>query len=114
MLNLPCTIDQTTGEVKRSDHNFDITQINCPYGNCNVPVKAILDDLFFENGRIRPHERILCWFPKYLEHFTETTNSVMGKSSDDSDVLRMNEKIYLAIMAVSCYNCDYLLNILEE
>lgn len=96
------------------EHNFDITQVYCLYGKCNVNVKAILDDLFFENGRIRPHERILCWFPKYLEYFTETTDAVMGKSSDDSDVLRMDQKLYLAIMAVSCYHCDYLLNILEE
>lgn len=114
MLNLPCEIDSATGEVKRLQLDFDITQVSCPYGKCSVPLKAILDDLFFENGRLRPHERILCWFPKYLEFFTETTNNVMGKSSDDSDVLRMDEKIYLAIMAVSCYRCDYLLNILEE
>ena len=39
----------------------------------------------------------------------------MGKSSDAySDVFSLDQKIYLAIMAVSCYQCDYLLNILEE
>ncbi len=39
---------------------------------------------------------------------------MIGKSSEDSDVLRLDQKLYLAIMAVSCYHCDYLLNILEE
>ena len=38
----------------------------------------------------------------------------VGKSSDDTDVMRLDQKLYLAIMAVSCYHCTYLLNILEE
>jgi hypothetical protein len=29
-------------------------------------------------------------------------------------VLPPNYRHYLAIMAVSCYNCDYLLRVLEE
>ena len=28
--------------------------------------------------------------------------------------MSLEHKLYLAIMAVSCYQCDYLLNILEE
>lgn len=79
-----------------------------------MPLKSILDDLFFEHGRIRPHDRILCWFPKYLQYFAKTSDKVIGKSSEDSDVMRLDQKLYLAIMAVSCYHCDYLLNILEE
>jgi len=31
-----------------------------------VPLKSLLDDIFYTHGRVRPHERILCWFPKYL------------------------------------------------
>ena len=88
--------------------------VYCKYGQCDVPLKAILDDLFFENGRIRPHERILCWFPKYLQFYADTCNRVVGKSSENTDVLSLEHKLYLAIMAVSCYKCDYLLNILEE
>jgi len=114
VLNLPCSVDQSTGEVRREDSNFDVTQMYCKYARSNVPVKAILDDLFFEHGRIRPHERILCWFPKYFQLYTDTMNAVIGKSSEDSDVLRIDQKLYLAIMAVSCYRCDYLLKILEE
>ena len=43
-----------------------------------------------------------------------TKDKVVGKSSDDTDVMRLDQKLYLAIMAVSCYHCTYLLNILEE
>lgn len=68
---------------------------------------------------MRPHERTLCWFPTYLQYFTETSERIMGSSSrscyeQESDVLSRDQKLYLAIMAVSCYQCDYLLNILEE
>jgi len=31
-----------------------------------------MDRLFYENGRIYAHERVLCWFPKYLDHVTKT------------------------------------------
>lgn len=87
----------------------------CAYAREEVPLKAILDDLFYENGRIRPHERILCWFPKYIQYFAATQDLVIGRSSQTSqDVLSLEHKLYLAIMAVSCYQCDYLLNILEE
>ena len=40
--------------------------------------------------------------------------AIIGRSSEDDDVLRLDQKLYLAIMAVSCYQCDYLLNLLEE
>ncbi len=112
VLSLPTGVDNETGQVLRADQ--PVTEMSCPYGKVKVPIKAILDDLFFEHGRIRPHERILCWFPKYLQFYQETYSAVIGKSSEDSDVLRLDQKLYLAIMAVSCYHCDYLLNILEE
>lgn len=32
----------------------------------------------------------------------------------DSCILALQVKLYLGIIAVSCYNCDYLFNILEE
>jgi hypothetical protein len=32
----------------------------------------------------------------------------------DNCILSLEAKFYLGIMAVSCYNCEYLLNILEE
>jgi hypothetical protein len=64
--------------------------------------------MFYEHGRVSPHERMLCWFPKYLQYFTTTQQILHGE-----DVLSLNMKLYLGIMAVSCYNCEYLLNILE-
>ena len=41
-------------------------------------------------------------------------DKVIGNSENDSDVMRRDQKLYLAIMAVSVYQCDYMLNILEE
>ena len=32
----------------------------------------------------------------------------------DNCILSLEAKFYLGVMAVSCYNCDYLLKILEE
>jgi hypothetical protein len=32
----------------------------------------------------------------------------------DNCILSLEVKLYIGIMAVSCYNCEYLLNILEE
>mgnify|MGYP006901850400 CR=1 FL=1 len=33
---------------------------------------------------------------------------------ETKDSLPITTKLYLGIMAVSCYNCEYLINILEE
>ena len=94
---------------------FNLAGVVCKYAREEVSLKSILDDLFFENGRIRPHERILCWFPKYIQYYANTSDKVIGKSAEaHSDVMSLDHKLYLAIMAVSCYQCDYLLNILEE
>lgn len=114
MLNLPCGINEETGDIIRENPDFDNNDVLCTYSNVSVQLKSLLDDLFFEHGRIRPHERIMCWFPRYLQLSSDASDKVLGKSSDDTDVLRLDQKLYLAIMAVSCYHCDYLLNILEE
>jgi len=112
VVNIPKGIDEETGEVIRE--TCSVAVVHCRYGDVDVPLKAILDDFFFEHGRIRPHERVLCRFPKYFQLYADTYATVIGKSLDDTDVWRLDQKLYLAIMAVSCYHCDYLLNILEE
>ena len=113
VLNIPSYIDPCSGDVIRKDVDFDIRSVDCCYGNRQIELQSILDGLFFEHGRLRPHERTLCWFPTYLKHFTETSKQIIGTSCT-TDVLSLDQKLYLAIMAVSCYQCDYLLNILEE
>ena len=114
MLNLPCGVNAQTGEVIRKDAAFSIEEVFDQYAQQDVGLKKLLDGIFYEHGRIRPHERILFWFPKYLEFYINTYDKVVGSSLDDSGVLKVNQKLYLGIMAVSCYKCDYLLNILEE
>ena len=64
VMNLPQGISEETRDVIREEEN--LTEVFCQYGNCQVPLKSILDDLFFEHGRLRPHERVLCWFPRHL------------------------------------------------
>ena len=114
VLNLPQGIDQNSGEIIRKDPEFSLETVFDKYDSSNVQMKTLLDDLFYEHGRIRPHERILCWFPKYLEYFIQSSKDIVGGSDNDSGVLKLEQKLYLGIMAVSCYKCDYLLNILEE
>lgn len=114
MLNLPSSVDPQTGDVIRRQKNFSIEKVMDPYYGDEVPLKSLLDDIFYTHGRVRPHERVLCWFPKYLEYFLNTSNAMIGKSQADSGVLAIEHKLFLGIMAVSCYRCDYLLSILEE
>ena len=117
VLQLPTGVDPATGEVFREQDGLgqNLTEVRCRYAREEVDLKAILDDIFFEKGRVRPHERILCWFPKYVEYYSNTRDAVVGKSSEaHGDVLPLDQKLYLGIMAVSCYHCDYLLNMLEE
>ena len=80
------------------------------YDKSEVNLKQMLDRMFFTNGRLFHHERILCWFPKYLEKFFEAHDLLMNRQ----DILPITWKYYLSIMAVSCYECEYLLKILEE
>ena len=114
VLNLPSDVDQETGEVIRENASFSIEEVFDKYAQSQVELKKLLDGIFYQHGRIRPHERILCWFPKYLEYFRDSYEKVVGNSDEDSGVLKLTEKLYLGIMAISCYKCDYLLNILEE
>lgn len=62
------------------------------------------------NGRLLHHERLLCQLPEYLSLQFRLTSLLMVRPT----VLPPNYRHYLAIMAVSCYNCDYLLRVLEE
>ena len=78
-----------------------------------VDVSGLLNKLFIENGRLYHHEVLLCkWFPRYLDLFSQA-NETLGMSRHD-DALPAPWKCYIAIMAISCYECDYLLKTLEE
>ncbi len=72
MLNLPSSVDLLSGDVIRRQKNFSIESVMDTYYGDEVPLKSLLDDIFYTHGRVRPHERVLCWFPKYLEYFLNT------------------------------------------
>lgn len=80
VLNLPSSVDPQTGDVIRRQKNFSIETVMDHYYGDEVPLKSLLDDIFYTHGRVRPHERVLCWFPKYLEYFLNTSNAMIGKS----------------------------------
>lgn len=67
----------------------------------------LLNEIFGINfGRIPHLENILLWFPDYLLKFHQTYQMLMFGEGP----LPTNWRFFLAIMAASCYNCDYLLN----
>ena len=88
-MNLPSDVSDS-GEVIREQANFSIESVFDKYDNCDVELKKLLDSIFYEHGRIRPHERILCWFPKYLEFYSDTYDKVIGSSANDRGVLKLN------------------------
>ena len=96
---------------KYDEEGFDLSAVYDEYDKSHVNLKALLDRVFLTNGRLFHHERILCWFPKYLEYFYEAHDLTMNRQQD---ILPITWKYYISIMAVSCYECEYLLKIQEE
>jgi len=88
-----------------------------------VDLNSILSKIFLIDGRIYKHYRLLPWFPKYMEQFYHQQLFIMdnndgGKEEfnnrSENDIFPKYINYYLAIMAVSLYNCEYLLQILQE
>lgn len=52
----------------------------------------------------------MSFFPKYLELNFSLVNSLMN----EQNILPRSHAYYLSIMAVSCYDCKYLLKAQEE
>ena len=71
----------------------------------DVDLENLLIEIFITNGRLLHHERILSFFPKYLEQNFYLMNSLLNEQS----VLPRTHAYYLSIMAISCYDCKYLL-----
>ncbi len=90
---------------------MNLEEVLDEYDKTIINLKALLDRIFLTNGRLFHHERILCWFPKYLQLFYEAHDLMMNRQDD---ALPVTWKYYLSIMAVSLYDCEYLLKILEE
>jgi len=75
-------------------------------------LEALLTKIFFIDGRLYKHYRLISWFPKYLEAYVKTQILLMD-NNDGGDEDQMNHSendifpkyvnYYLAIMAVSCY-----------
>ena len=77
---------------------------------CGFDLEQLLVDIFITNGRLLHHERILCLYSEYLQMSFKLNNYLLNNQT----VLPVSYRYYLSIMAVSCYNCEYLLKIQEE
>jgi hypothetical protein len=97
--------------IVRRRNQINLEAVYDEYAKAEVNLKSLLDRIFLTNGRLFHHERILCWFPKYLDLFYEAHDRTMNRQDD---ALPVTWKYYLSIMAVSLYDCEYLLKNLEE
>lgn len=69
--------------------------------------RYLLSDLAnFNGGKISHLERLLCWFPDYLNRYFQTKNFLMTLPG----ALPLDWRFFIGIMAVSCYGCEYLFN----
>jgi hypothetical protein len=76
-------LDPFSGEVTRVD-KLQLEMVKDEYDKSLVPLQSILDQLVYEHGRVRPHERILCWFPKFLDHFCKSNHALMNENASIS------------------------------
>ena len=83
----------------------------------------ILETVFLIDGRVFKHYVMMSWFPHYLDLFVKSQIMLMDNNEyGGEEVVEQAESIvfpkhinyYLAIMAVSCFKCQYLMNILRE
>lgn len=70
-------------------------------------LNTLLNDIFhFNFGKFPNLEKILLWFPDYLQRFYNTYNSLMYGDGP----LPIHLRFYIAIMAAASHNSDYLIN----
>lgn len=88
-----------------------------------VNLEEIVSRLFLIDARLFKHYRLLAWFPTYLKMFIESQCFLMDNNQGgneelchegETDIFPAYVNYYIAIMAVSCYQCDYLLVLLQE
>ncbi|EGR32510.1 p53 regulated pa26 nuclear protein sestrin, putative, partial [Ichthyophthirius multifiliis] len=77
----------------------------------NEEFRTIIGDIYNQNNCRIPHlERLLCWFPDYLKHYNSLTQNLFYGSGP----IPVDQRYYIAILATSCYGCDYLHNRLSQ
>lgn len=111
LMDIPIKVGEDGKSVVRRGKTENV--VVDEYDKSEVDISSLLNKLFIDNGRLYHHEVLLCrWFPRYLELFAHASETLSMSRNDDS--LPAPWKCYIAIMAVSCYECDYLLKTLEE
>jgi hypothetical protein len=88
----------------------DIADLSKPKKIIGSSLTELIEKMFLWKGRFPNHERVLCLFPFYMQTYHDLTYELLV----EKEVLPVPFKYFLAIMAVSCYNCEYLRNLMEE
>jgi len=110
--------------VSRLFENYDLTNVSDEFSaGEEVNIQELLVSQFYTDQRLFKHYSLLMWFPKYMKLFFETQLLVMDNNEFGSDEFDNDAETnlfpsyvnyYIAIQAVSCYKCEYLLYILQE
>lgn len=91
--------------------------------NTPTNLQEILSKIFLIDGRIYKHYRLLPWFPQYMQYLYRSQLLIMDNndggedkfmSQSENEIFPKYINYYLGIMAVSCYQSEYLLYILHE
>jgi len=85
-------------------------RMEVPHRLVGSTIESLIHKMFLWKGRLLKHERIFCLFPDYLKSYHDLTFELLV----DKRTIPIQHRYYLALMAVSCYNCEYLRIILEE
>lgn len=125
IINMPLKIfrdSQHNWEVLRLRDSLNLSETKDEFAHDTiVDLYFIMYKIFLIDGRIYKHYRLLPWFPKYMEFFYRSQLLIMDnndggeeelQNQSENDIFPKHLNYYLAIMAVSCYRCEYLLCIL--
>lgn len=100
------TISELIAQFKTNDQHSS-TAIQFPQLEAkiaNPEFHNLLFDLFYANQKIPKLEIVLSMFPDVLEQFIAGNNIIM----EETTILPIENRYYIAIMAVSTYGCEYL------
>lgn len=125
--NMPLKLYRdSNGQLKvlREHEEFNLSEVQDELGDgIVVDLYSFLTKIFLIDGRIYKHYRLLPWFPKYFEYLYRSQLLIMDNNDggeealynqSENEIFPKHVNYYLAIMAVSLYQNEYLLYILQE
>ena len=127
ILNMPLRLYRDENKqlkVLREHEDFTLEEVVDEFADgATVDLYSFMSKIFLIDGRIYKHYRLLPWFPKYFEFLYRSQLLIMDNNDggeealhnqSENDIFPKHINYYLAIMAVSLYQNEYLLCILQE